>query len=198
LARRTGGREILPEWGNGPLTVSRAELMTEGSDRHFRGMIHALVGYANCVLAAREAFATLLGITGVQYEIVMVIYRLHATEPCSVSEVAAQVRRTVAFITIEINKLVDKGFVEKQADFKDGRRVLLRVTARAIKRLQDIAPVQRRLNDALFRTISASEFRSLCRLYDKLGVTGPEAADLANRIVQDATQAVQRTRAQRT
>ena len=185
MARRMRGKEILPDWGAGPLTVSRPALLSKGSDRKFRQMIHALVGYANCVLAARDGFATLLDISGVQYEILMVIYRLHGTAPCSVTEVAQQVRRTVAFMTIEVNKLVAKGLVEKQPDFQDRRRVLLQVTKRGVERLNEIAPVQRKINDALFHTISAADFRALYRLYEKLAPCGVHAVEVTSLIVNE-------------
>jgi DNA-binding MarR family transcriptional regulator len=148
-------------------------------------MIHALVGYANCVLAVRDGFAALLGVSGVQYEILMVVYRLHGTKPCTVGDVAAYVRRSVSFVTIESNKLAAKGLIDKQPDFADRRRVLLRVTSRCIKRLNDIAPIQRRANDALFENQSAADFRALCRIYEKLAPCGPRAVDLISLLVRE-------------
>jgi DNA-binding MarR family transcriptional regulator len=179
------GEHIVPRFGDGPATVSHRTLLTSGHDRRFRQMIHSLVAYANCVLAARDGFAALLGITGVQYEIVMVVYRLNDTKPCSVTEVANVIGRTVPFVTLEIGKLVAKGFLDKQVDFADRRRALLRTTAHAVKRLHEIAPVQRRVNDTLFETLSAAEFRSLCTIYEKLAPCGVRAAELSSAIVRE-------------
>lgn len=183
MSRRTRGREILPEWGNGPMTVSRSALLPGNSDRQFRQMIHSLVGYANSVLVVRDSFATELGISGSQYEILMVIYRLHANAPCTMSEVAHHVHRTLAFITIEVNKLVKHGFVEKRQDSVDRRRIFLSVTKSGIRRLEDIASIQRRLNDALFDTLTPAEFGALCRLYRKLPASGERAVALARELV---------------
>ncbi|MGE0736630.1 MAG: MarR family winged helix-turn-helix transcriptional regulator [Alphaproteobacteria bacterium] len=185
MARRSRGAEFLPKWGTGPLTVGRRALLSEGTDRQFRQMIHALVGYGNCVVTVRDGFAALLNVTGVQYEILMVVYRLHGARPCSVGDVAAYVRRSIPFVTIELNKLVVKGLVEKQPDFTDRRRVLLRVTAKGVRRLNDIVPIQRRVNDALFEDLSAADFRALCKLYEKLAPCGLRAADLISILVKE-------------
>lgn len=186
MARRMRGQEILLEWGDGPLTVSRRALLYRGSDQKFRKMIHALVGYANSVLEARDCYAALLGISGVQYEILMVIYRLHGKEPCSTTEVAVQVHRTLALITIEVDKLIAKGFVKKRRDPKDRRRALLAVTKAGVDRLERIVPMQRELNDTLFDTLTAQEFASLCKLYEKLPASGERAAAKAILYKSDA------------
>lgn len=183
MSRRTRGREILPEWGNGPLTVSRPALLAGQSDRQFRQMIHSLVGYANSVLVVRDSFAAVLGISGSQYEILMVIYRLHANAPCTMSEVAQHVHRTLAFITIEVNKLVKHGFVEKRQDNVDRRRIFLSVAKSGVRRLEEIANIQRQLNDALFDTLTPAEFGALCRLYRKLPDSGERAVALAQQLV---------------
>jgi DNA-binding MarR family transcriptional regulator len=185
MGRRTRGQQVVPRFGDGPRTASHRALLSRGTDRHFRQMIHSLVAYANCVLAARDGFAALLGISGVQYEILMVVYRLNDRKPCGVTETANVVGRTVPFVTLEVNKLVAKGFLDKQVDFTDRRRVLLRTTSHAVKRLHEIAPVQRRINDTLFESISAAEFRSLCSIYEKLAPCGVRAAEMSSIIVKE-------------
>jgi MarR family transcriptional regulator, organic hydroperoxide resistance regulator len=179
MGRRTRGQELLPALERGPLTVSRPALLTGHSDHHFRHMIHSLVGYANCVLGVRDCFATLLGITGAQYEILMVVYRLRGSKPCSVSEVAVEIHRTIAFVTNETKKLAAQGLVAKRGDPKDGRRINLTVTASCVAALKAIAPVQRALNDALFEDLNSREFQKLCQLYEKLPACGERALQLA-------------------
>jgi DNA-binding MarR family transcriptional regulator len=181
MARHARLREFLLEWGHGPSTVSRPALLANKSDRNFRQMIHALVGYANCVLAVRDCFAAHLGITGVQYEILMVVYRLHGAEPCTVSEIALRIHRTIAFITNETKKLAALGLIDKQQDPNDRRRNNLTVTRRGVAQLMGIAPVQRRLNDALFESLSARDFEQLCALYEKLPICGEKAIALVQR-----------------
>src|SRR5687768_9094398 len=86
-----------------PPTVSRAALLVDGSDAEFRGLIHDLIAYGHRLDACRDAFAAIVGVSGVQYEILMLVSR---AEGLSVGEVAARLHRSGAFITIEANKLV--------------------------------------------------------------------------------------------
>jgi DNA-binding MarR family transcriptional regulator len=179
MGRRSRGQELFPALEKGPLTVSRPALLAGHSDRHFRRMIHALVGYANCVLGVRDCFAALLGITGAQYEILMVVYRLRGAKPCSVSEVAVEIHRTIAFVTNETKKLAARGLIAKRGDPRDGRRINLTVTTSCVVALKGLAPVQRTLNDALFQDLNAREFLGLCQLYEKLPACGERALLLA-------------------
>src|SRR3954471_24153508 len=103
-----------------PATVSRPALLVGGSDAEFRGLIHDLITYGHKLDACRDAFAAIAGISGVQYEIVMLLSR---ADGLSIGEVAARLHRSGAFITVEANKLAAAGILEKAADPGDGRRV---------------------------------------------------------------------------
>ena len=70
-----------------PLTVSRPALLAHGSDAEFRGLIHDLIAYGHKLDACRDAFAAIAGISGVQYEILMLASR---ADGLSVGEVAAR------------------------------------------------------------------------------------------------------------
>ena len=129
-----------------PLTVSRAALLARGSDEEFRGLIHALIAYGHQRDACRDAFAAIAGISGAQYEILMLVSR---ADGLSVGEVAARMHRSGAFITLEANKLVAAGILEKASDPADGRRVLLRMKEKSVQLLERMAPYQRRVNDVL-------------------------------------------------
>src|SRR5688572_10029763 len=139
-----------------PLTVSRSALLAQGSDAEFRGLIHDLIAYGHRLDACRDAFAAIDGVSGVQYEILMLVSR---AEGLSVGEVAARLHRSGAFITIEANKLVLRGILEKASDPADGRRVLLRSNAKSGELLERLAPFERRINDVLFERLDARRFR---------------------------------------
>src|ERR671934_2215537 len=125
-----------------PPTVSRAALLIDGSDAEFRRLIHDLIAYGHRLDACRDAFAAIAGISGVQYEILMLLSR---SAGLAVGEVAARLHRSGAFITIEANKLVARGILEKGSDPADGRKVLLRANAKSRELLERLAPFQRRV-----------------------------------------------------
>jgi DNA-binding MarR family transcriptional regulator len=166
-----------------PPTVSRAALLVAGSDAEFRGLIHDLIAYGHKLDACRDAFAAIAGISGVQYEILMLVSR---AEGLSIGEVAERLHRSGAFITIEANKLVAQGILQKASDPADGRKVLLQMNAKSGALLERLAPYQRRINDVLFESLDAKRFRALRSLAAELVADGDRAVALLDYLKQEA------------
>ena len=166
-----------------PVTVSRAALLVEGSDAEFRGLIHDLIAYGHRLDACRDAFAAIVGMSGAQYEILMLVSR--AAGLLSVGEVATRLHRSGAFITIEANKLVASGILEKVADPSDGRRVLLRSNPKSRELLERLAPFQRKVNDQLFERLDAKRFKQLRALARDLVECGDRAVAMLEFMVHD-------------
>src|SRR6184192_2162965 len=169
--------------GAPPRTISRPALLVDGSDGEFRGLIHDLIAYGHRLDACRDAFAVIVGISGVQYEILMLVSR---ADGLSIGEVAARLHRSGAFITIEANKLVERGILEKASDPADGRRVLLRCNAKSSEILEKLAPYQRRINDVLFDCLDAKRFRQLRELAADLLACGDRAVALLEFLMHEA------------
>lgn len=166
-----------------PHTVSRRALLSEGSDAEFRLLIHDLIAYGHKLDACRDAFAAIAGISGVQYEILMLVSR---AEGLSVGEVAARLHRSGAFITIEANKLAARGVLDKASDPGDGRRVLLKTNSKSDVLLERLAPYQRRINDVLFASLDAKRFRALRALAGELVACGDRAVALLDYLVRES------------
>jgi DNA-binding MarR family transcriptional regulator len=166
-----------------PPTVSRAALLSGGSDAEFRGLIHDLIAYGHKLDACRDAFARIAGISGVQYEILMLVSR---ADDLSIGDVAARLHRSGAFITIEANKLAAAGVLEKASDPTDGRRVLLRMNAKSVEMLERLAPYQQRINDVLFEFVDAKRFRELRALAAELVARGDRAVAMLDLLIQEA------------
>jgi DNA-binding MarR family transcriptional regulator len=166
-----------------PLTVSRPALLARGTDAEFRGLIHDLIAYGHRLDACRDAFAAIVGVSGVQYEILMLVSR---AEGLSIGEVAARLHRSGAFITIEANKLVERGILEKGSDPADGRRVLLKDTAKSLELLRRLAPYQQKINDVLFESLDARRFRQLRLLARELLASGDRAVSMLEFLLHEA------------
>jgi DNA-binding MarR family transcriptional regulator len=119
----------------------------------------------------------------VQYEILMLVSR---AEGLPVGEVAARLHRSGAFITIEANKLVERGILEKASDAEDGRRVLLRNNSRGNELLKRLAPYQVRINDVLFERLDARRFRELRALARDLVESGDRAVAMLELLIYEA------------
>jgi DNA-binding MarR family transcriptional regulator len=165
-----------------PLTVSRPALLVGGSDTEFRGFIHDLMAYGHRLDACREAFAAIAGVSAAQYEILMMVSR---HEGLAVGEVAARLHRSGAFITIEANKLTERGVLQKASDPLDRRRVLLHTTEKGRQILQRLAPYQVRINDVLFEHLGARRFREFRALLREQLASGDRAVALLQYLIRE-------------
>ena len=165
-----------------PSTVSKPELLVEGSDTEFRGLVHDLMAFAHHIEACRDGFGAMAGLTGVQYEIFMAVKRFQpgvdAAAGINVGQVAERLHRSGAFITLEVNKLVAKGLLAKEGDPADGRRVLLTVSKSGEALARTLAPVQQQVNDVLFACLDRRNFDRLRTLAGELVGCGDRATAL--------------------
>jgi MarR family transcriptional regulator, organic hydroperoxide resistance regulator len=166
------------------LTVTRPELLVDGSDAEFRTLIHLSMSFSRWISTVRDGFGALIGISGVQYEIMILVSRLQGNEGITVGDLSSAIRLSGAFTTIETGKLVDKGLLEKSADLRDRRRVRLRLTSGGRKVLLSLAPYQRQINDVAFANLKATELQELSGLLGELLPGMDRAVNLINFILK--------------
>jgi DNA-binding MarR family transcriptional regulator len=159
-------------------TVSRPELLVNKTDAEFRALVHGLISLGRRILTARDGFGTLAGLSGVQFEIMMLVSRLGGQTGVTVTEISELMLQSGAFTTIEVGKLVEKGLLKKSTDQQDRRRVRLRLTEPGRKALADVAPQQRQVNDILFGSLSSHDFQELRRSLRELVPSFEHGADL--------------------
>jgi DNA-binding MarR family transcriptional regulator len=159
-----------------PLTISRKEMLVDGSDRTFRRLVDAIFAFGARHEAIREGHAARIGLSGPEYTSLVAIRHLQDDGDVSIKLLADYIRVSGSFTTTLVGKLIDRGLVEKTVDLDDRRRVRLRVTQAGHDLLATLAPVQRQVNDAEFGCLSAEEFRFLL--------------DVLNRLVDSSDQAI--------
>ena len=168
------------------LTVSRQELLIEGSDQKFRSLVHNLFGFLARHSSVREGHAALIGLAGIEYTMLISIGHLSADGNVSVKDVADHLHLSGAFTTVITNKLLQKGLIEKAGHPVDKRRLCLSVTARGREMLEGLAPIQRQVNDVEFGCLSAKEFASLVDMVERL-VTSSEQAMALQRYLSESS-----------
>jgi DNA-binding MarR family transcriptional regulator len=144
-----------------PLTVSRPELIANGSDKAFRELVHNLFGFLARHERIRSGHARMIGLGGIEYTVLIAIAHLSAEGNVNVKTVADHLHLSGAFITSTTRRLVQLGLIHKTIDTADRRRVTLTLTARGREALERLAPVQRGVNDAEFACLTAKEFAFL-------------------------------------
>lgn len=161
-----------------PLTVSRPELLVDGSDRDFRHLVHGLFGFLSRHERIRAGHGRAIGLGGVEYTTLISIAHLSAEGDVSVKRVAEHLHVSGAFITSTVQRLVERGIVHKETDSGDRRRVTLSVSARGNALIEGLADMQRQVNDVEFGSLSREEFRILIGLIDRLIESGKRAVTL--------------------
>ena len=151
-----------------PLTLSRPDLLVDGRDDAFRGMLADMLHFGTVLRNARDELAQAMGVSAPQYAILMAIARCETPGGPTVSDIAATLRVSVPFVVAQNRFLVAAFLLDKRPDPTDRRRVRLALTPAAAKALVKLAPLQRRINGALFATIDAAEFHALRHTMRKL------------------------------
>jgi DNA-binding MarR family transcriptional regulator len=174
-ARRQGPTSPSPA----PLTISRPELLINGSDRHFRRLVHSLFGLLARHEAVRSGHGARIGLVGIEYTVLISIRHLAVENPnVSVSRVAAHLYLSGTFVTTVTNKLEKLGLIHKLPDPTDRRRVRLEVSAKGNALLAELAPVQRQVNDVQFGCLSMAEFLQLLETVERLIESSDQAIRL--------------------
>lgn len=150
------------------LTISRPELLVNGSDQEFRRLVHSLFGFFSRHQTIREGHAAVIGLAGIEYTTLISIRHLAALGDVHVRAVADHLYLSGAFVTAVTNKLMAKGLIEKASHPVDRRRLSLTVTARGAELLERLAPTQTMVNDVQFDCLSGKEFHQLLDMAQRL------------------------------
>jgi MarR family transcriptional regulator, organic hydroperoxide resistance regulator len=178
-ARVRVARRSTPAPPKAPLTISRPEMLVDGSDRDFRQLVHNLFGFLARHEAVRSGHGARIGLVGIEYTVLISIRHLSAEEgDVSVNRVADHLHLSGAFVTTVTNKLLKRGLIHKTTDPADRRRVRLEVSDKGNALLATLAPMQRRVNDVQFDCLSAKEFRQLLDITERLIESSERAVKL--------------------
>lgn len=180
-ASRQGGKVSKAQAGSpqrAPLTISRPELLVDGSDRDFRRLVHNFFAFGSRHEAMRAGHGARIGLTGIEYTFLISVRHLEDDGDVSVRLLADHLHLSGPFSTTMTGKLIRKGLIAKDVDPADRRRVRLKVTQKGHELLAKLAPVQRQVNDVQFGCLSAADFKYLGQLLEKLVECGDQALAL--------------------
>jgi DNA-binding MarR family transcriptional regulator len=155
-----------------PLTTTLKSFVKDGSDRAFRKLIYTLIALANQMERHRKLFATLIGVSEAQVEMLRVIAE---RQDATVGLLAQQLYVTSQFVTIEIGDLVKKGIVEKQPNEADRRSMFLRLTAKGESLLRELSAILRMASDIHFRSLTEERAKLLQEMLSAILTDGAAA-----------------------
>ena len=184
-AARTAESAITGGGRPGGATVTRPAFLVGGSDRDFRTFVYGLLGVSIRMDRLREAVGALMGLSGLQYHIVMVIAEQGDGEPVRVRAVADALHVSGAYVTMETRKLARLGLIAKRPAPEDRRGVLLALTPAGREAVAAIAPSLREINDALFEGIGRADYAQFRTLVARMVPNADRALRRAERFVAD-------------
>jgi len=139
-------------------TISREELLVDGTDAAFRELVHGILAFGALHSEIRDGHARYIGITGPQYSVMTAIRHL---ESPTITRVAQHLSVTPTFVTAETNKLRTAGLVSKTRSTEDSRAVVLGLTSDGEALLDQLSDTQRQINDVEFDHLTRDEFTRL-------------------------------------
>jgi MarR family transcriptional regulator, organic hydroperoxide resistance regulator len=159
-------------------TFTRPELLDAQGDANFRTLVHDILAFSSRISDVEMGLGNLVGLPQSRFRILISIKYLQGKAGVSVNAVADHLHFSGPFITSEINKLVADGLVDKSPDWTDRRRVCLKLTPKAERKLEDLKEFQAPVNDVLFESLTREEFVGLRSLMNRLVSHGDEALAL--------------------
>lgn len=172
-----------------PLTTTSGALLdSNGGDAEFRRMIYGIFTMTVNFDRIRERMASALGLSGIQYHILMVVAELSADMPVTVTAVAERLHTSGAYVTMETKKLMRRGFLDKQPNPDDGRSVIVTLTNEGRAAIDAFAPHLQKINDELFDGVGPETFHQFRAIVDHMSRTSTRAADLAEILARDHTE----------
>tara|TARA_R110002072_G_scaffold43702_25_gene122642 strand:- start:6184 stop:6774 length:591 start_codon:yes stop_codon:yes gene_type:complete len=171
-----------------PPTTNRSELRdADGGDADFRRMIYGIFTMTVNFDRIRERMATALGLSGIQYHILMVVAELSTEMPVTISVIAERLHTSGTYVTMETKKLMRRGFLDKQPNPEDGRSVLISLTQEGRDAIDAFAPHLQAINDELFDGIGPETFEQFRGIVEHMSRTSTRAAELADILARDHT-----------
>ncbi|HET7888905.1 MAG TPA: MarR family winged helix-turn-helix transcriptional regulator [Bradyrhizobium sp.] len=161
--------------GGLPLTVTRPELLNDGTDRDFRKLVHNIFAFMARHESIRDGHARQVGLAGVEYTILISIGHLGLDGDVNVKTIADHLHMSGAFVTTVTSKLQTLGLIEKTQDSVDRRRISLAITEKGKALLRKLAPYQREINDVEFGPLSREDFQTISRILEALIVSSDKA-----------------------
>jgi MarR family transcriptional regulator, organic hydroperoxide resistance regulator len=160
------------------LSVSHESMLVAGDDEAFRHVLFLSRMFADRLATFRDMVAKQIDLSGNQYAIFLAI--AHSQKDCGVTvrEVAHYALMASTHVTTQVGALIRKGLVQKKPNKEDGRSVLLSLTQKGEKAMEQIAPMRREFNDAFFVHVSRSSLLAVSKFFEQVTANTENALPL--------------------
>ena len=180
-AKRSAARNVRPNKPSkakaftSPATVTLPAVLVDGNDTAFRETIYLMALAFDRLHSCREAFGRALSLTASQFIVLIGTAHRQGQEGVTIRALADHTQLAATHVTTEVGRLIDKGLLIKEANSRDRRSVLVRLSPQGEAAIHDVNPLLRRVNDRLFQNVTRAEFDVVSRFFAKFAHNGEEA-----------------------
>lgn len=158
-----------------PATVTLPAMLVDGNDLAFRETIYLMALAFDRLHSCREAFGRALSLTASQFIVLIGTAHRQGQEGVTIRALAEHTQLAATHVTTEVGRLIDKGLLTKEANSRDRRSVLVRLSPKGEAAIRDLNPLLRRVNDRLFQNVTRAEFDVVSRFFAKFAHNSEEA-----------------------
>ena len=158
-----------------PMTVTLPDMLAGGHDLAFRETIYLMVLAFGRLHSCREAFGRALALTASQFIVLIGTAHRQGNDGITIRALADHTQLAATHVTTEVGRLIGKGLLTKEANTRDRRSVLVRLSAKGEAAIRAVNPLLRRVNDRLFQNVSRSEFDVVSRFLVKFAHNSEDA-----------------------
>jgi MarR family transcriptional regulator, organic hydroperoxide resistance regulator len=158
-----------------PATVTLPDMLTGGNDLAFRETVYLMVLAFGRLHSCREAFGRALSLTASQFIVLIGTAHRQGREGVTIRGLADHTQLAATHVTTEVGRLIAKGLLTKEANTRDRRSVLVRLSPKGEAAIRAVNPLLRRVNDRLFQNVSRSEFDVVSRFLAKFARNSEDA-----------------------
>ena len=120
------------------------------------------------LFSCREIFGRHLSLTGSQFAVLMGVAYRQNNDGVSIQDLTDHIRLAQPHVTTEVGRLLDKGLLIKKPNPRDQRSVLVSLSKRGHRAVDNVVPLVRSVNDFLFAGISKGELLTVMRVMRRL------------------------------
>ncbi len=120
---------------------------------------------ANKFICSELETSGIKGIVPSHGDIMAVLFKSHK---CTMKELAANIRRTKATLTVLVDKLEKIGYVKREKSSQDSRVTYITLTKKGLDLKPVFEDISKKLNNLVFTDISEKEGETLHKILEKI------------------------------
>lgn len=149
-------------------TISRTDLLSDGSDDWLREIIYRLAQISGRLASFRDAFGREIDLTPSQFLVLMGVAYKQGDNGVAIAPLAQHIGLAATHVTTEVGRLVRRGIMDKRPSEEDRRSVLVSLTQEGEALVNRVSPLVRTVNDILFQDITKEELQVVLGFAEKL------------------------------